>query len=146
MKGLNRVTLIGNLGKDPEVRNLHSGDPVANFSIACGETWRDKQSGEQKEKTEWINIVIFGPLAKVAEQYLHKGSRCYIEGSIQTRKWQDQSGADRYTTEVVVRQFGGNLLLLDGSSSRSDSGSREQTKPASTPASRRAEFNDDIPF
>lgn len=141
MKGLNKVTLIGNLGKDVELRRLNNGDPVANFSMACSETWKDKQSGEAREKTEWVNIVIFGGLADVAERYLKKGSRCYIEGKLQTRKWQDQSGQDRYTTEVVVNPFGGNLLLLDGAQQNS---SRDQAKPAAT--SRRPEFDDSIPF
>jgi single-strand DNA-binding protein len=149
MKGLNKVTLIGNLGKDVELRRLNNGDPVANFSIACGETWKDKNTGEQREKTEWVNIVIFGGLADVADRYLKKGSRCYIEGKLQTRKWQDQSGAERYTTEVVVNPFGGNLLLLDGAqgnSSRGDTATREQTRPQQTPEQRHRDFDDEIPF
>ncbi len=100
---VNKVILVGNLGKDPEVRRLNSGDPVVSFSLATSETWRDKTSGERKERTEWHNIVIFNEnLAKVAEQYCKKGTKVYVEGQLQTRKWQDQSGADRYTTEIVL--------------------------------------------
>ena len=99
---VNKVILVGNLGKDPEVRRLNSGDQVVNFSVATSETWRDKNSGERKERTEWHNVVIFNEnLGKVAEQYCKKGTKVYVEGQLQTRKWQDQSGADRYTTEVV---------------------------------------------
>lgn len=111
---LNRVMLIGNLGADPEIRRLNSGDPVVNIRIATSETWRDKNSGERKEKTEWHNVVIFNEgIAKVAEQYLKKGMKVYLEGQIQTRKWQDQSGADRYTTEIVLQKFRGELQMLD---------------------------------
>ena len=111
---VNKVILIGNLGKDPEVRRLNSGDQVVNFSLATSETWRDKTSGERKERTEWHNIVIFNEnLGKIAEQYCKKGTKIYIEGQIQTRKWQDQNGADRYTTEIVLQRFRGELTLLD---------------------------------
>ena len=111
---VNKVILIGNLGKDPEVRRLNSGDQVVSFSLATSESWRDKTSGERKERTEWHNIVIFNEnLGKIAEQYCKKGSKIYIEGQIQTRKWQDQSGADRYTTEIVLQRFRGDLTLLD---------------------------------
>lgn len=111
---LNRVTLIGNLGKDPEIRSLTNGNRVASLSLAVTESWKDR-SGERKEKTEWIPVVIFSDgIVGVAEKYLRKGSKCLIEGKFQTRKWQDQSGTDRYMTEVVVPQFGGNLILLDG--------------------------------
>lgn len=111
---VNKVILVGNLGKDPEVRRLNSGDPVVSFSLATSETWRDKTSGERKERTEWHNIVIFNEnLAKVAEQYCKKGTKVYIEGQLQTRKWQDQSGADKYTTEIVLTRFRGELQLLD---------------------------------
>src|SRR5690554_7979802 len=112
---VNKVILVGNLGADPEIRRLNSGDPVVNLRIATSETWRDKQSGERREKTEWHNVVIFNDnLAKVVEQYLKKGSKVYLEGQLQTRKWQDQQGQDRYTTEVVLRPFKGELTLLDG--------------------------------
>jgi single-strand DNA-binding protein len=111
---VNKVILIGNLGKDPEVRRLNSGDQVVSFSVATSETWRDKSSGERKERTEWHNVVIFNEnLGKVAEQYCKKGTKVYLEGQLQTRKWQDQSGADRYTTEVVLQRFRGELQLLD---------------------------------
>ena len=111
---VNKVILVGNLGNDPEVRRLNSGEPVVNLRIATSETWRDKQSGERKEKTEWHQVVIFNEnLAKVAEQYLKKGSKVYIEGQLQTRKWQDQSGAEKYTTEIVLQRFRGELTLLD---------------------------------
>ncbi|MBL8581386.1 MAG: single-stranded DNA-binding protein [Rhizobiaceae bacterium] len=111
---VNKVILVGNLGADPEIRRLNSGDPVVNLRIATSETWRDKNSGERKEKTEWHNVVIFNDnLAKVAEQYLKKGAKVYLEGQLQTRKWQDQSGQDRYTTEVVLQKFRGELQMLD---------------------------------
>lgn len=111
---VNKVILVGNLGADPEIRRLNSGDPVVNIRIATSESWRDKNSGERKEKTEWHNVVIFNDqLAKVAEQYLKKGMKVYVEGQLQTRKWQDQTGADKYTTEVVLQKFRGELQMLD---------------------------------
>jgi single-strand DNA-binding protein len=111
---VNKVILVGNLGADPEIRRLNSGDPVVNLRIATSESWRDKNSGERKEKTEWHQVVIFNDnLAKVAEQYLKKGMKVYIEGQLQTRKWQDQSGQDRYSTEVVLQKFRGELQMLD---------------------------------
>jgi single-strand DNA-binding protein len=111
---VNKVILVGNLGADPEIRRLNSGDPVVNLRIATSETWRDRNSGERKERTEWHNVVIFNDnLAKVAEQYLKKGMKVYIEGQLQTRKWQDQTGNDRYTTEVVLQKFRGELQMLD---------------------------------
>lgn len=111
---VNKVILIGNLGVDPEVRRLPSGDPVVNMRIATSESWRDRNSGERRERTEWHNVVIFNDnLAKVAEQYLKKGAKVYIEGQLQTRKWQDQSGQDKYTTEVVLQKFRGELQMLD---------------------------------
>ena len=111
---VNKVILVGNLGKDPEARSFANGGKVVSFSIATSENWRDKASGERKEKTEWHNISIFSEgLAKVAEQYLRKGSKVYLEGQLETRKWQDQSGNDRYTTDVVLRQFNSSMVLLD---------------------------------
>lgn len=111
---VNKCIIVGNLGADPEIRRLNSGDPVVNLRIATSETWRDKQSGERKEKTEWHSVVIFNDsLAKVAEQYLRKGMKVYVEGSLQTRKWQDQSGNDRYSTEIVLQKFRGELQMLD---------------------------------
>ncbi len=111
---VNKVTLVGNLGADPEVRKLNSGDPVVNLRIATSESWRDKQSGERREKTEWHQVVIFNEnLAKVAEQYLRKGSKVYIEGQLQTRQWEDQQGQKRYTTEIVLQRYRGELQMLD---------------------------------
>lgn len=118
---VNKVIIVGNLGRDPEVRTFGNGGKVVNLRIATSETWRDKQSGERKERTEWHSVAIFNEnLAKIAEQYLRKGSTVYVEGQLETRKWQDQTGADRYTTEIVLRQFRGELTLLGG---RGDGGS-----------------------
>ncbi len=112
---VNKVIIVGNLGRDPEVRSFPNGGKVVNLRIATSETWRDKASGEKKERTEWHSVAIFNePLGKIAEQYLKKGSTVYIEGQLETRKWQDQSGADRYTTEIVVRPYRGELTLLGG--------------------------------
>jgi len=112
---VNKVIIVGNLGRDPEVRSFGNGGKVVNLRIATSETWRDKQSGERKERTEWHSVAIYNEaLGKIAEQYLKKGSTVYIEGQLETRKWQDQSGADRYTTEIVLRQFRGELTLLGG--------------------------------
>ncbi|WBQ14093.1 single-stranded DNA-binding protein [Hyphomonadaceae bacterium BL14] len=112
---VNKVILVGNLGADPEVRRLNSGDPVVNLRIATSEQWRDKSTGERREKTEWHNVVIFNDnLAKVAENYLKKGAKVYIEGQLQTRKWQDRDGNDRYTTEIVLQKYRGEMTMLDG--------------------------------
>ena len=160
---VNKAILIGNLGKDPEVRRLNSGDQVVSFSLATTESWRDKNSGERKERTEWHNVVIFNEnLGKIAEQYCKKGSKIYIEGQIQTRKWQDQSGADRYTTEIVLQRFRGELTLLDsrGGGEARDSfpdegGSRSFGRPSAGGGDRKpalsggagpAPIDDDIPF
>jgi single-strand DNA-binding protein len=147
---LNKVILIGNLGRDPEVRRLNSGDPVVNLSIATSENWRDKASGERKERTEWHRVVIFNEnLAKVAENYLRKGSKVYIEGQLQTRKYTDKDGAERYTTEVVLQRFRGELVMLDsrGSGSGGDDGERVSSGAAEPSRSfERAELDDEIPF
>lgn len=112
---VNKVILLGNLGRDPEVRSFQNGGKVVNLRIATSETWRDKATGERKERTEWHSVAIFNEnIAKIAEQYLRKGSKVYVEGQLETRKWQDQSGADRYSTEVVLRPYSGSLTLLDG--------------------------------
>ncbi|RLL71014.1 single-stranded DNA-binding protein [Paenirhodobacter hankyongi] len=112
---VNKVILVGNLGRDPEVRTFSNGGKVCNLRIATSETWRDKATGERKERTEWHSVAILNEnLAKIAEQYLRKGSKVYVEGQLETRKWQDQSGQDRYSTEVVLRPFRGELTLLDG--------------------------------
>lgn len=118
---VNKVIIVGNLGRDPEVRSFPNGGKVVNLRIATSETWRDKASGERKERTEWHSVAIFNEnLAKVAEQYLRKGSTVYLEGQLETRKWQDQSGADKYTTEVVLRAFKGELTLLGGKAEGDD--------------------------
>lgn len=117
MASLNKVQLIGNLGADPDIRSLgNGGDKVANFRIATTEKWKDKASGEKRERTEWHTVVVFGGAVGVVEQYLKKGSPCYVEGQLQTRKWQDQSGADRYSTEIVIKPYVGSLILLGGGS------------------------------
>lgn len=113
-RGINKVILVGNLGNDPEIRYMPNGSAVANITIATSESWRDKGTGEQREKTEWHRVVLFGKLAEVAGEYLRKGSQVYVEGQLQTRKWQDQSGQDRYSTEVVVQGFNGVMQMLGG--------------------------------
>src|SRR3712207_5596976 len=126
---VNKVILVGNLGRDPEVRRLGSGDPVVNLLIATSETWKDKASGERKEKTDWHSVVIFNEnLARVAEQYLKKGSKVYLEGQLQTRKWTDQQGVEKYATEVVLQRFRGELTILDsrGGGGASEFGDEEQ--------------------
>ncbi|WP_279090250.1 single-stranded DNA-binding protein [Bartonella apis] len=119
---VNKVILVGNLGSDPEIRRMNSGDQVATLSIATSDTWRDRNTGERRERTEWHRVVIFNEkLVEVAEQYLKKGSKVYIEGQLQTRKWQDQNGNDRYTTEIVLQNFRGQLQMLDSRTDGSDS-------------------------
>ena len=157
-KGINRVILVGHLGQDPEVRYMPNGNAVANFNIATSESWKDKQTGENRDKTEWHRIVVFGKLAEIAGQYLKKGTQVYIEGQLQTRKWQDQSGQDRYTTEVVINPLGGTLQMLGSRENSADdreqntqnTASRQQNKNVPTPQSKAPEppmnFNDDIPF
>jgi single-strand DNA-binding protein len=123
MAGVNKVILVGNLGKDPEVKSLNNGSRVCKFSLATTESWKDKMSGERKDRTEWHNIVIFNEnLCKVAESYLRKGSKVYLEGQLQTRKWQDKDGMDKYTTEVVLQQFRGEMTLLDSRNDASSAG------------------------
>ena len=122
---VNKVIIVGNLGRDPEVRTMQSGDKVANFSVATSERWKDRNSGEMQERTEWHRVVIFGRTAEIAEQYLRKGSKVYIEGQLQTRKWEDnQTGQERYTTEVVIRPYRGEMTMLD---SRRDGGGMSET-------------------
>ena len=124
---LNRVCLIGHLGADPEMRRTQDGRPIANFRIATSETWRDKNSGERRENTEWHSIVVFTEgLAKIVEQYVKKGSKIYVEGAMQTRKWQDKDGVERYTTEVVLKAFNGTILLLDGRGDGNGGGRRDR--------------------
>ena len=127
---VNRVTLLGNLGRDPEVRTFANGGKVCNFTVATSEKWRDKSTGEQREATQWHNVVIFAEHSlRYAEQYLRKGSKVYVEGKLETRKWQDQSGQDRYSTEVVVRPFGGELQGLDRPSGDRDTGPQYNQDP-----------------
>lgn len=114
MAGVNKVIILGNVGKDPETRFLPNGGAVTNLTIATSETWKDKQTGEAKEKTEWHRVVIFGKLAEIAGEYVKKGSKLYIEGALQTRKWTNQQGQDQYTTEIVLQGFGGVMQMLDG--------------------------------
>src|SRR3954463_10549344 len=154
---VNKVILVGNLGKDPEVRRLGSGDPVVNLRIATSESWKDKASGERKEKTEWHRVVIFNEnLAKVAEQYLKKGSKVYVEGQLQTRKYTDKDGSEKYSTEVVLQKFRGELTMLDG---RGEGGGEGDTGgynggfssgPRAQSSAPREEFSadldDEIPF
>ncbi|UXI01579.1 single-stranded DNA-binding protein [Photobacterium sp. TY1-4] len=113
-RGINKVILVGNLGNDPEIRYMPNGGAVANITVATSESWRDKSTGEQREKTEWHRVALFGKLAEVAGEYLRKGSQVYIEGQLQTRKWQDQNGQDRYTTEIVVQGYNGIMQMLGG--------------------------------
>ncbi|HXC56398.1 MAG TPA: single-stranded DNA-binding protein [Rhizomicrobium sp.] len=148
---VNKVILIGNLGKDPETRRMTSGDPIVSFSVATSETWRDKSSGERKEKTEWHRVVIFNKnLADVAEKYLRKGSKVYLEGALQTRKWTDKDGAEKYSTEVVLQNFRGELVMLDtrgGGEGGGGGGGRERVGAGEAPASfQREEMDDEIPF
>jgi single-strand DNA-binding protein len=150
---VNKVILIGNLGRDPEVRRTQDGKPIANLAIATSESWRDKATGERKEKTEWHRVVIFSEgLAKIAEQYLKKGSKVYLEGSLQTRKWQDKDGVEKYSTEVVLQGFGSTLTMLDGRGEnntdeqpRQSAPAKERT-PARSPAQKREEMSDEIPW
>lgn len=123
---VNKVIIIGNLGRDPEVRSFQNGGKVCNLRIATSETWKDRDTGERKEKTEWHSVAIFQEgLVRIAEQYLKKGSKVYIEGALQTRKWQDQSGQDRYSTEVVLQGYGGTLTMLDGPSGGGQQGNSQ---------------------
>ena len=122
MAGVNKVIIVGNLGKDPEVRFMPNGSAVANITVATSDSWKDKQTGEQKEKTEWHRVVMFGKLAEIAGEYLKKGSKVYLEGSLQTRKWTNQQGQEQYTTEIVLQGFNGVMQMLDGKSSQGQSG------------------------
>src|SRR5947208_11204530 len=162
MAGVNKVILVGNLGADPEARSLNNGGEVVNMRVATSESWSDKSSGQRQERTEWHNVVIFNEnLGKVAKSYLRKGSKVYLEGQIQTRKWQDQSGNDRYTTEVVLQRFRGELVLLDsrqgggggrgafneafgGDDVGGGAPSRPQQRPQ--PAAFDTDLDDDVPF
>ncbi|MGB1864079.1 MAG: single-stranded DNA-binding protein [Candidatus Puniceispirillum sp.] len=161
---VNKVTLVGNLGRDPEVRSTQDGAKIVQLSLATSERWKDRNTGEQRERTEWHRVVIFNEnLGRIAEQYLRKGSTCYIEGQLQTRKWTDNQGVEKYTTEVVLQRYRGELTLLggrgdsgggsygggdggSGSSSSPDSGSGGSNNAASSPPPMRDDLDDDIPF
>ena len=145
---VNKVILVGNLGKDPEVRRMQSGEPVVNLSIATSESWRDKTSGERKEKTEWHRVVIFNEnLAKVAEQYLRKGAKVYIEGQLSTRKWTDKDGAEKYSTEIVLNRFRGELQMLDSRGEGAGAGAGRVSSGGGAPQNfDRSEMDDEIPF
>ena len=142
---VNKVILVGNLGRDPEVRRMTSGEPIVNLSVATSESWRDKTSGERKERTEWHRVVIFNEnLAKVAEQYLRKGSKVYLEGQLATRKWTDKDGVEKYSTEVVLNRFRGELVMLD---TRGEGGGARASGTSEAPATfDRSEMDDEIPF
>ena len=156
---VNKVILIGNLGQDPEVRTFGNGGKVCNMRIATSETWRDKNSGERKERTEWHSVAIFSePLVRVAEQYLRKGSKVYVEGQLQTRKWQDKTGQDRYTTEIVLQRFRGEIVMLSDNRDRGDTGGSADRdaynqdpddpprRSAASPGTGRRMDDDEIPF
>ena len=152
---VNKVILVGNLGADPDIRRTSDGRPVANLSVATSENWRDKNTGERREKTEWHRVVIFNEgLCKIVEQYLKKGSKVYLEGQLQTRKWQDQSGQDKYTTEVVLQGFNSSLTMLDGRGEGGAQASRDNNQGGSdfgqsgpfSGGGASAEIDDEIPF
>ena len=168
-RGINKVILVGNLGQDPEIRYMPNGNAVANFSVATSESWKDKQTGENRDRTEWHRVVVFGKLAEIAGEYVKKGTQVYLEGQLQTRKWQDQAGNDRYSTEVVINAVGGTLQILgsrsgdsfnDGSqnwgqSANNTSSAPSTPRPSTTnePAASQPtipeppmDFDDDIPF
>ncbi len=147
---VNKVILVGNLGRDPEMRSMQSGARLATLSVATSESWRDRESGERRDKTEWHRVVIFDEkLVEIAEKYLQKGSKVYLEGQLQTRKWSDQSGQEKYTTEVVLQRFRGTLTMLDSRAESGDSTNFERS-PASAGAGdgppAAGEFDDEIPF
>ncbi len=150
---VNKVILVGNLGRDPEVRNTQNGDPIVNMSLATSESWKDRTTGERRERTEWHRVVIFNEnLGRIAQQYLRKGSKVYIEGQLQTRKWQDQSGQDKYSTEVVLQRFRGELTMLDsradnsGSFGDSGSGGFSDSTGGDFGSSSGGDLDDEIPF
>ncbi|MEZ5531001.1 MAG: single-stranded DNA-binding protein [Steroidobacteraceae bacterium] len=152
-RGINKVILIGNLGQDPETRAMPSGSSVTNLRIATSESWKDKQSGEMKERTEWHSVAMFGRLAEIAGEYLRKGSQVYIEGSLRTRKWQDKQGNDRYTTEIIANDMqmlgsrgGGGVAGGSQGGGRSRGGDDEYAQSPVTSSTEKDDFDDDIPF
>ena len=150
MSSVNRVILVGFLGRDPEVRTTQGGTKVANISVATSERWKDRQSGEQRERTEWHRVVLWDKLAEIVEQYLRKGSQAYFEGQLQTRKWQDQSGQDKYTTEVVLRGFNAKLVMLGGKEGGSGPPAQEPGHSGGYASRRdpdvRRDFDDEVTF
>ena len=147
MASVNKVILVGNLGRDPEVRHTQDGKPIVNLSVATSESWKDRNTGERKERTEWTRVVIFNEgLAKIAEQYLKKGSTVYLEGQLQTRKWTDKDGAEKYSTEVILQNYRGELVMLGGKRD-SDAGQTEsEFKEAVRQTFKNAGLDDEIPF
>lgn len=147
---VNKVILVGNLGADPEIRNTNAGKPIANLSVATSENWKDKNTGERKEKTEWHRVVIFNEgLTRIAEQYLKKGSKVYLEGQLQTRKWQDQAGVDKYSTEIVLQGFNSTLTMLDDKPADGGNGYPANEKPRAAPSGGAApttDLDDEVPF
>ena len=155
MAGINKVILVGNLGAKPEIKYASNGNAISNLSIATSESWTDKSTGQKQERTEWHRVSLFGKVAEIAGQYLDKGSKVYVEGKLQTRKWQDQNGQDRYTTEVVISGYSGTLQMLDRRDDMSSSAPSQQSQPQAKHATQPApaitpvapdEFEDDIPF
>jgi single-strand DNA-binding protein len=155
MAGVNKVILVGNLGRDPEVKSMNNGSKLCNMTVATSDSWRDKQTGERKEKTEWHRVVIFNEhLVKVAENYLRKGSKVYVEGALQTRKWTDQNGVEKYSTEIVLQRFNGELQMLDSRGDNSGGTSFESTRETGGSRAmegpkedfRNADLDDEIPF
>lgn len=144
---VNKVILVGNLGADPDVKRTQDGRPIVNLSVATSESWRDKNTGERKDKSEWHRVVIFSEgLCKVAENYLKKGSKVYLEGALQTRKWQDQSGQDKYSTEVVLQGFNSTLTMLDGKDNRDNSGGNYGSASQGQAGNFSNDMDDDVPF
>lgn len=154
-RGVNKVILIGNLGQDPEVRYMPNGSAVANFSVATSESWKDKQTGENRDRTEWHRVTVFGKLAEIVGEYTRKGTRVYLEGQLQTHKWQDQGGNDRYTTEVVVNSLGGAIQILSSRNGNDNFDDNSQNRgqsdnnisvPVTAPETEKMDFDDDISF
>ena len=151
---VNKVILVGNLGRDPEVRHTNDGNPIVNLSVATSENWRDRNSGERRERTEWHRVVVFNDkLGEIAQKYLKKGSKIYLEGQLQTRKWTDQQGAERYTTEIVLNRFRGELTMLDSRGATGDFTGTEELPPNTSPSADNldpvgggGELDDEIPF
>lgn len=147
MSSVNKAILVGNVGKDPEIRRTNAGKKVASFSLATSNSWRDKTTGERKQQTDWHNVVVFDErLADVVEQYVHKGSKVYVQGQIKTRKWQDKNGQDRYTTEIVLSAFHSELVLLDKSGGSDRPAADESSYGKTTSREPAADFDDKIPF